>query len=393
MRRAGGLAFFILLLLAFLVGLLVTRLSESASPTTVVDDPVPDRESSSEAIGQVRQELVNAYYRPVPETVLSEPSIPEILRELDDPYTEYLSPAEFGTLKTRTARSYSGVGLTVAPSKRGLLVTSTLGGPAREAGIRRGDLIVRIQGRPAGELSFEQSLSLITGEKGTLVRLTVKRARQGTIHFALVRQEIDAPSLRTRLVTGPGAKHGYIRLHSFRAGTAAHLERAVRSVVRSGAKGVIVDLRDNPGGLISQAIASVSLFVDDGVVCTTAGLHQNRHEFRASGDPRFPNVPLVILVNAASASAAEIVAAALQEHERALVVGRRTFGKASVQSIRPLANGGALKLTTATYRTPRGHDLAEKGVRPSIRAYDDPRTRTDEGLSRAQRILLNLVRA
>ena len=393
MRRAGGLAFFILLLLAFLVGLLVTRLSESASPTTVVDDPVPDRESSSEAIGQVRQELVNAYYRPVSETVLSESSIPEILRELDDPYTEYLSPAEFATLKTRTARSYSGVGLTVAPSRRGLLVTSTLGGPAREAGIRRGDLIVRIQGRPAGELSFEQSLSLITGEKGTLVRLTVKRARQGTIHFALVRQEIDAPSLRTRLVTGPGAKHGYIRLHSFRAGTAAHLERAVRSVVRSGAKGVIVDLRDNPGGLISQAIASVSLFVDEGVVCTTAGLHQNRHEFRTSGDPRFPDVPLVILVNAASASAAEIVAAALQEHERALVVGRRTFGKASVQSIRPLANGGALKLTTATYRTPRGHDLAEKGVRPSIRAYDDPRTRTDEGLSRAQRILLNLVRA
>src|SRR5688572_4421337 len=209
MRRAGGLAFIILLLLAFLVGLLVTRLSESASPTTV-DEPVTNRESSSEDIDQVRQELVNAYYRTVPETVLSEPSIPEILRELDDPYTEYLSPAEFSTLKTRTARSYSGVGLTVAPSRRGLLVTSTLGGPAREAGIRRGDLIVRIQGRPAGELSFEQSLSLITGQKGTLVRLTVKRARQGTIHFALERQEIDAPSLRTRLVTGRGGKHGYI---------------------------------------------------------------------------------------------------------------------------------------------------------------------------------------
>ena len=392
MRRAGGLAFIILLLLAFLVGILVTRLSESASPTTVAE-PVPNRERSEEAIGQVRQELVNAYYRSVPETVLSEPSIPEILRELDDPYTEYLSPAEFSTLKTRTAQSYSGVGLTVAPSRRGLLVTSTLGGPAREAGIRRGDLIVRIEGRPAGQLSFEHSLSLITGQKGTLVRLTVKRARQGTIHFALVRQEIDAPSLRMRLVAGRGAKHGYIRLHSFRAGTAAHLERAVRRAVRGGAKGVIVDLRDNPGGLISQAIASVSLFVDEGVVCTTAGLHQNRREFRASGDPRFPDVPLVILVNAASASAAEIVAAALQEHERALVVGRRTFGKASVQSIRPLANGGALKLTTATYRTPRGHDLAEKGVRPTIRAYDDPRTRTDEGLSRAQRILLNLVRA
>jgi carboxyl-terminal processing protease len=163
--------------------------------------------------------------------------------------------------------------------------------------------------------------------------------------------------------------------------------------VRRGAEGVIVDLRDNPGGLISQAIAAVSLFVDDRIVCTTAGLHQSPRVFRTSGEPRFPRVPLVVLVNAASASAAEIVAAALQEHERAVIVGRRTFGKASVQSIRPLANGGALKLTTATYRTPNGRDLAEKGVRPAVRAYDDPRTRPDEALARAQRILLSLVRS
>jgi carboxyl-terminal processing protease len=392
MRRAGGFAFIALLLLAFLLGLFVTRLSGS-SPDPPVSERVPDRDRSAEAINQVRQELVNAYYRSVPESVLYEPSIGGILRELDDPYTDYLTPAEYAALRTRTARSYSGVGLTVSPSKRGLLVTSTMGGPARKAGIRRGDLIVRIQGRPAGELSFEQSLSLITGEKGTLVRLTVKRARQGTIHFALVRQEIDARSLRARLVVGHGAKHGYVRLHSFRAGTAAHLERAVRRVVRRGAEGVIVDLRDNPGGLISQAIAAVSLFVDDRVVCTTAGLHQSPRVFRTSGEPRFPRVPLVVLVNAASASAAEIVAAALQEHERAVIVGRRTFGKASVQSIRPLANGGALKLTTATYRTPNGRDLAEKGVRPAVRAYDDPRTRPDEALARAQRILLSLVRS
>jgi carboxyl-terminal processing protease len=392
MRRAGAFAFIALLLLAFLLGLLATRLSGSPSSTRV-GDPPRDRERPAEAINQVRQQLESAYYRTVPESVLYEPSISGILRELGDPYTDYLTPSEYAALRTRTARSYSGVGLTVAPSRQGLLVTSTFGGPAREAGIRRGDRIVRIQGRPAGELSFEHSLSLITGEKGTLVRLTVKRARQGTIHFALVRQEIDAPSVRARLVKVRGARHGYVRLHSFRAGTAARLERAVRRVVRSGAKGVIVDLRDNPGGLIAQAIASVSLFVDEAVVCTTAGLHQNRRVFRTSGEPRFPRVPLVVLVNAASASAAEIVAAALQEHGRAIVVGRRTFGKASVQSIRPLSTGGALKLTTATYRTPNGRDLAERGVRPSVRAYDDPRTRADEALARAQRTLLSLLRA
>jgi carboxyl-terminal processing protease len=285
------------------------------------------------------------------------------------------------------------VGLTVAPSKPGLLVTSTLGGPAREAGIRRGDLIVRIQGRPAGELSFEQSLSLITGEKGTLVRLTVKRARQGTIHFALVRQEIDVPAVRARIVAMRGPEVGYVRLLSFPAGSAGRLERAARKLVRQGAKGLIIDLRDNPGGLVSPAVAAVSLFVDDGVVCSTAGLHLNRRVFRASGEARFPRLPLVVLVNPSSASSAEIVAAALQDHRRAVIVGGRTFGKASVQSIRPLTNGGALKLTTATYRTPRGVDLAEAGVRPDVRAYDDPRTRPDEGLARAQRVLLNLLRA
>jgi carboxyl-terminal processing protease len=391
MRRAGGFAFIVLLLLAFLLGLLATRLSDGRSSAGVAAG-VRDRDRPSEAINQVRQELASAYYRPVPGRVLDEPTIRGILRELGDPYTDYLTPAEYDSLRNRTARSYTGVGLTVAPSQRGLLVTSTLGGPARQAGIRRGDLIVRIQGRPAGELSFEQSLSLITGEKGTLVRLTVKRPRQGTIHFALVRQEIDVPSVHARIVATRGPEVGYVRLLSFPAGSAARLEREARKLVRQGAKGLIVDLRDNPGGLISQAIAAVSLFVDDGVVFTTAGLHQNRRVFRASGEARFPRLPLVVLVNPSSASSAEIVAAALQDHRRALIVGRRTFGKASVQSIRPLTNGGALKLTTATYRTPRGVDLAEAGVSPDVRAYDDPRTRPDEGLARAQRVLLNVLR-
>ena len=392
MKRAGGFAFVLLLLVAaFLLGLLSTRLSDEPSSARI-GDRLRDRDRPAVAINEVRQELASAYYRSVPEQVLYEPTISGILRELGDPYTDYLTPAEYAALRNRTARSYTGVGLSVAPSKSGLLVTSTYGGPARKAGIRRGDLIVRIQGRPAGGLSFEQSLSLITGEKGTLVRLTVKRPRQGTIHFALVRQEIDVPSVDSRVVEVRGAEVGYVRLLSFPAGSAGRLERATRRLVRQGAKGLIVDLRDNPGGLISQAIETVSLFVEKGVVCTTAGLHQDRRVFQASGDVRFPSLPVVVLVNPSSASAAEIVAAALQEHDRAVVVGRRTFGKASVQSVRPLSNGGALKLTTAIYLTPRGVDLAEAGVRPDIRAFDDLRTRTDEALTRARRALLQLLR-
>jgi carboxyl-terminal processing protease len=390
MKRAGGFAFVLLLLVAaFLLGLLSTRLSDE--PSSKLGERLRDHDRPAVALNQVRQELGSAYYRPVPERVLYEPTISAILRELGDPYTDYLTPAEYAALRNRTARSYSGVGLSVAPSRRGLLVTSTYGGPARQAGIRRGDLIVRIQGRSAGELSFEQSLSLITGEKGTLVRLSVKRPRQGTIHFALVRQEIDVPSVDSRLLQVRGSEVGYVRLLSFPGGSAMRLERATRKLVRQGATGLIVDLRDNPGGLISQAVETVSLFLEKGVVCTTTGLHQDRRVFQASGDVRFPSLPLVILVNPSSASAAEIVAAALQDHDRAVVVGRRTFGKASVQSIRPLSNGGALKLTTATYLTPRGVDLAESGVRPDIRALDNVRTKTDEALTRARRALLQLL--
>jgi carboxyl-terminal processing protease len=390
MRRAGGFAFVLLLLVAaFLLGLLSTRLSDE--PSSKLGERLRDHDRPAVALNQVRQELASAYYRPVPERVLYEPTIRAILRELGDPYTDYLTPAEYAALRNRTARSYSGVGLSVAPSRRGLLVTSTYGGPARKAGIRRGDLIVRIQGRSAGELSFEQSLSLITGEKGTLVRLSVKRPRQGTIHFALVRQEIDVPSVDRRLLQVRGSKVGYVRLLSFPGGSAGRLERATRKLVRQGAAGLIVDLRDNPGGLISQAVETVSLFLEKGVVCATTGLHQDRRVFQASGDVRFPRLPLVVLVNPSSASAAEIVAAALQDHDRAVVVGRRTFGKASVQSIRPLSNGGALKLTTATYLTPRGVDLAESGVRPDIRALDNVRTKTDEALTRARRALLQLL--
>jgi carboxyl-terminal processing protease len=390
MKRAGGFAFVLLLLVAaFLLGLLSTRLSDE--PPSKLGERLRDHDRPAVALNQVRQELDSAYYRPVPERVLYEPTIRAILRELGDPYTDYLTPAEYAALRNRTARSYSGVGLSVAPSRRGLLVTSTYGGPAKKAGIRRGDLIVRIQGRSAGELSFEQSLSLITGEKGTLVRLSVKRPRQGTIHFALVRQEIDVPSVDSRLLQVRGSEVGYVRLLSFPGGSAGRLERATRKLVRQGAAGLIIDLRDNPGGLISQAVETVSLFLEKGVICTTTGLHQDRRVFQASGDVRFPRLPLVVLVNPSSASAAEIVAAALQDHDRALVVGRRTFGKASVQSIRPLSNGGALKLTTATYLTPRGVDLAESGVRPDIRALDNVRTKTDEALTRARRALLQLL--
>jgi carboxyl-terminal processing protease len=389
-RRAAGIALVTFLLAAaFALGLFLTARSASILPP--VAGQASGREFHPRAIEEVRQALASSYYRPVGSDVLEKPTITGLLRELGDPNTDFLTAVEYDSLKSRTARSYSGVGLTVEPSRAGLVVTSALNGPAREAGVRRGDIIVRIEGRPAGKLTFDQALNLIKGEKGTVVHMILRRPDHGRLRVTVVRQEITLPSLRARLVRFHGAKLGYLRLLSFPDATAQRLEQATASLVRRGAQGIVLDLRENPGGLLTQAVRAVSIFLDEGVVCTVSGLHQDEMTYEVTGSATYPKLPLVVAVNRGSASAAEIVAAALQDHERAVIVGRRTYGKASVQSIRPLSNGTALKLTTAMYLTPAGRDLTGRGVRPKVRVGDDPLTELDEVLRAAELALVKQI--
>jgi carboxyl-terminal processing protease len=384
-RRAAGIALVTLLLAAaFAVGLVITR---GSALTTSTRSSSPSAQGPHRVIDEVRDALARSYYRAVPRNVLQKQTIDAVLRELGDPNTDFLTAVEYESLKSRTARSYSGVGLTVEPSRAGLVVTSALNGPAREAGVRRGDIIVRIDGRPAGRLTFDQALNLIKGEQGTVVHLTLRREGDRR-RVTVVRQEITLPSLRARLVRFRGTKLGVIRLLSFPDATSERIGEATQSLVKRGAKGVVLDLRDNPGGLLTQAVRTVSIFLDEGVVCTISGLHQDETTYEVTGDATYPNLPLVVAVNHGSASASEIVAAALQDHERAIVIGHRTYGKASVQSIRPLSHGTALKLTTAMYRTPAGRDLTGLGVHPKIRVDDDPLTDVDEVLRAAELALL-----
>jgi carboxyl-terminal processing protease len=391
-RRAAGIALVVVLLAgAFALGLFLTARSPGILPER--ETPRASGAPGPSAMEEVRQALIGSYYRAVSPEVLSEQTITGLLEKLDDPNTDYLTASEYEALKNRTARSYSGVGLTVEPSRAGLVVTSALSGPAREAGVRRGDVIVRIEGRPAGKLTFEQALNLIKGEKGTVVHLTIRRPHGKRLSVTVVRQEIAVPALRARPLRFRGTRLGYIRLLSFRDATAERLREAVGSLVERDAKGIILDLRDNPGGLLPQAVRAVSVFLDEGVVCTIAGLHQEETVYEVSGSASYPNLPLVIAVDRGSASAAEIVAAALQDHDRAIVIGGRTYGKASVQSIRPLSNGTALKLTTALYRTPAGRDLTGKGVRPKLRVLDNPLTRVDEVLRAGRAALLEQIAA
>jgi len=374
-----------------LLGFFLTRHAEpvraAATGNAAMDKPVP-------LIEEVRADLARFYYRWIDPSVLREPTIDEMIAGLEDPHTDYLTPAEFEALTDRTEGTYSGIGLTVGPSKAGLVVTSAFKGPAQTAGIRRGDVIIRIDGAPARRLPFERSLALIKGENGTVVELTVKRPNKGMITFQVVRQEIDVPPIQSRLLKRESKpKLGYVRVLSFPAGTSEQIELATTRLAERGAKGAIIDLRDNPGGLLSEAVDTVSLYVEEGLVCKTDGAHQEFRAYEVDGNPSHPALPLVVLVNGGSASAAEIVAAALWENERAMLVGDRTFGKASVQSIEPLSNGGALKLTTAKYVTPLGLDLSETGIRPKVTALDDPLTKPDEGLRVARSTLLELLLA
>jgi carboxyl-terminal processing protease len=388
-RRAGSLVAAVLVVGAFFLGFLITQ-ADSGAPSAVAplraDRPVG-------VVDEVRAELTSAYYRWIEPDVLRLETVDEIVAGLEDPHTDYLTPAEYESIQETTEGTYSGIGLTVGPARRGLLVTSALRGPARAAGIRKGDLIVGIDGERAGALPFDRSLALIKGETGTLVHLTVRRPQQGTIEFTVVRQDIDVPPINARMLKMGKTKIAYVRVFAFPDGAAERIERATTRLVEQGARGAVVDLRDNPGGLFSQAVSSASIYLEDGIVCRTDGVHEEPQTFTVTGDATHAELPLVVLVNSGSASAAEIMAGALYDYDRATLVGERTYGKASVQTIAPLRNGGALKLTTAKYVTPAGADITGRGIHPGIVAVDDPLTEPDEALLIARRTLADVLAA
>jgi len=389
-RAAGYLAATVVVVAAFSLGFVLTQseqeASQAAAPRTA--------DSSVRLIDEVRHELNAAYYRWIHPDVLARPTVDGILEGLEDPHTEVLTAAEFESLRDRTDGTYSGIGLTVGPASGGLVVTSAYPGPAKSAGIQPGDVIVRIDGAVVADQPFESSLTLIKGQPGTVVRLRVRRPpRKEAFDVEVVRKEIAVPPISARLMRVKQQKVAYIRIFTFSADAADQVTATTSRLVAKGATAAIIDLRDNPGGLLSQAVDVASIFIADGVVCRTAGLHEEQHTYRVTGFPTHPKLPLVVLVNGGSASAAEIVAGALVDQDRATLVGQRTFGKASVQTVAPLLNGRALKLTTAKYVTPAGADITSVGIHPSVTAVDDPLTaERDEAIQIARRTVLQVLR-
>jgi carboxyl-terminal processing protease len=338
--------------------------------------------------------ITSDYYRPVSRSQLLDDSLAGAVARLHDRFSRYFDPKTYRSFQQETRGEFSGVGINVSAERRGLRVVGVFkGAPAARAGLRHGDLIVAVNGRSLAGLSSDASTHLIQGKPGTTVRLTW--LRDGRRESATVRRaKIDVPVVATRVRRVASRPYGQVTLETFnQSGVHGKLRAAIDRTLKAGARGVVLDLRDNPGGLLDEAVLVSSIFIRDGTIVSTRGRARPERTYRAAGDSISDKVPVVVLVNRGTASAAEIVAGALQDRHRAKVVGTNTFGKGVFQEVQQLSNGGALDLTVGEYFLPSGRNLGGggvkegKGIRPDVAARDDPGTRPDEALDAALKTL------
>jgi carboxyl-terminal processing protease len=363
-------------------------------PGPVRDTLVSD--SDSQLYGEAADIIAKDYYRKVPRAQLLNKALGSAVHSLNDRFSNYFDPKSYKSFEEATEGAFEGVGMNVEEVPRGLRVLTVFkGSPAAKGGLKAGDEIVAVNGRSLKGVSSEQATTRIKGRAGTGVTLSVVSGKGKPRTVKLQRAKVDVPVVESRMVTAPGGrKVAYVELSSFTSGAHGEVDKAVRGLVRKGAKGVVLDLRDNGGGLLNEAVMISSIFVPDGKIVTTRGRSRPEHVFNATGSAISTKVPVVVLVNGQSASASEIVTGALQDRHRATVVGTRTFGKGVFQEIKPLSNGGALDITVGEYFTPSGRNLGGggpkkgAGITPDVQARDDNATKRDEALDAALKALV-----
>jgi carboxyl-terminal processing protease len=338
--------------------------------------------SSAEAQEAIRE----TYFRRVDPAVLRDASaqgmVARLRRRFKDRFSHYFNARQYARFREVTSGHFSGVGLSVADVKRGLRVASVFeGSPASRAGIRRGEVVIAVNGRSIAGLDSRLATARIKGPAGTTVRLTVTGPR-GRRELTLERADLSVPIAKGRMRRVGGRRVAHVALAEFTPGAHGKLRQEIERLYRRDAEGLVLDLRGNGGGLLTEAVLVSSQFVEDGVIVTTSGRTQGRRVYRATGDALEAR-PMAVLIDRGTASAAEILAAALRDHGLAKLVGQRTFGKGMFQRVLELGDGGALSLTVGVYLTPEGHSLQRKGVRPDLSAPDDPATGRDESLDRA----------
>jgi carboxyl-terminal processing protease len=328
------------------------------------------KESPYDVVRQLARVLVlveNEYVEPVDRAKLLRGGVKGMVSELDA-HSEYFTPEEWADFKDESKRQFAGVGIEVDLKGDALIVLAPIeGSPAERAGIKSGDHIVAINGEPVVEVSVEKTIKRIKGPVGSHVKLTIRRANvPSALTFDLVREIVRLPSIRAKLLVGG---IGYISLNQFIEGTHGELLRAsaaLRKAVGGELNGLILDLRNNGGGMVDEAVNVADELLDRGAIYSTRHRGVVVEEARASRGGALATVPLVVLVNDWSASASELLAGALQDDKRALIVGSQTFGKGSVQAIVELPDGAGLKLTISRYYTPLGRSIQAVGIQPDV---------------------------
>jgi carboxyl-terminal processing protease len=354
------------IMLALLVlgggGVLAKGASEAGAKKEAL--PLKELRIFANIFGRIKQD----YVEPVSDKALLEYAIRGMLEGLD-PHSAYLDEEDYKELQEGTSGEFGGLGIEVGMEDGFIKVIAPIDDtPAQRAGIKAGDLIIRLNDRPVKGMSLNDAVKLMRGKPGTKIKLTIRRAGQPKpLVFEITRAVIKQASVKWKQLA-PG--FGYVRLSQFQAPTPKDMLRAIHKLKKKNGghlKGLVLDLRNNPGGVLQAAVAVSDAFLDKGLIVYTQGREKSsRMEFRAQPGDELEGAPLVVLVNEGSASASEIVAGALQDHKRAVIMGRTTFGKGSVQSIIPISDKIAIKLTTARYYTPNGRSIQAEGIEPDI---------------------------
>ena len=320
------------------------------------------------AFTDVYARIKKDYVVEVEDKVLLENAIRGMLSGLD-PHSSYLNEEEFKELQIGTTGEFGGLGIEVGMEDGFVKVISPIDDtPAQKAGVKAGDLIIRLDGRPVKGMSLNDAVKIMRGKKGTSITLTI--VREGVdkpLKISIVRDVIRVKSVKSRMLE-PG--YGYIRITNFQSKTTRNLIDAIDKLEKenkTALKGMVLDLRNNPGGVLTGAVGVSDAFLEDGLIVYTEGrVEDSVLRYSATRGDVINGAPLVVMINGGSASASEIVAGAMQDHKRAIIMGSRSFGKGSVQTILPLKEDSALKLTTARYFTPSGTSIQAEGIEPDI---------------------------
>lgn len=326
--------------------------------------PFEELRTFTEIFGRIKRD----YVEPVSDKKLLEDAVRGMLSGLD-PHSAYLVPEEYQELKEGTTGQFGGLGIEVTMENGFIKVVSPIDDtPAQRAGIKTGDLIIRLDDKPVKGMSLVEAVKIMRGEPGSSILLTVVReGEEAPLKFTLTRDVIKVKSVKSRVLE---KDYGYVRISSFQSGTGESLTEALAKLKKENSgklKGLILDLRNNPGGVLNAAVEVSDAFLTNGLIVYTEGRIENSEmRFNASPDDLIGGAAMVVLINAGSASASEIVAGALQDQKRAVIMGEKSFGKGSVQTILPTSNGAAVKLTTARYFTPSGRSIQAEGIEPDI---------------------------